>query len=431
MRILIFTASAGNGHNSAGNRIAEKFKKEQPDCEIEIVDAYKKYASKFSEWVIEKGYFFACNYLLDIYNHFFKLQEKQDVKKGDQSDANRQTYELMHGMLKKIYDFKPDLIICTYFYTAIAMANLKRVYQIPAKVACMTLDYGVSPFWQCAPKGLDYMFLTDEGMIEPFKERGYKNEQLFVTGIPVSEKFWAQKGKQECRKLLNLDPDLFTIIIMKASFFPIPEHILISQLKKISTPIQIVIINGSAKESQKKIDRILKHTKTHHKIFNIGYTNQIPEYLFACDIVLGKAGGLTTTETLTIGKPSLIIDKLPQQEIYNRDYLVEKGCALVVSKKDMAKKIEMLVKDSALYSTLVKSVEKVKKPNAVDEIYKILKDIKKADYSKIKFFDTKRETIKKVDIQRRLDIKQNKKVLKDKNRKVKLMKKRRQLVGSN
>ena len=108
--------------------------------------------------------------------------------------------------------------------------------------------------------------------------------------------------------------------------------------------------------------------------FNIGYTNQIPEYLFACDVVLGKAGGLTTTETLTIGKPSLIIDKLPQQEIYNRDYLVENGCALVVSKKDMAKKIEMLVEDSALYSTLVKSVEKVKKPNAVDEIYNSLKE---------------------------------------------------------
>ena len=127
----------------------------------------------------------------------------------------------------------------------------------------------------------------------------------------------------------------------------------------------------------------------------------------------------------------MIIDKLPQQEIYNRDYLVENGCALVVSKKDMAKKIEMLVKDSTLYSTLVKSVEKVKKPNAVDEIYKILKDIKKADYSKIKFFDTKRETIKKVDIQRRLDVKNNKKVLRDKNKKVKLMKKRRQLVASN
>ena len=419
MRILIFTASAGNGHNSAANRIAEKFKKEQADCEIEIVDAYKEYASKISAWVIEKGYFFACNYLLDIYNHFFKLQEKQDIMKSDKIDANRQTYELMHGMLKKIYDFKPDLIICTYFYTAIAMANLKRVYKIPAKVACMTLDYGVSPFWQCAPKGLDYMFLTDESMIEPFIQRGYKREQLYVTGIPVSEKFWASKNKMECRKLLNLDPEMFTLIIMKASFFPIPEQVLISQLKKINTPIQVVIINGSSKESQKKIDKILKHTSTHHKIFNIGYTNQIPEYLFACDIVLGKAGGLTTTETLTIGKPSLIIDKLPQQEIYNRNYLVENGCALVVTRKDIAKKIEMLVKDNNLYANLVESVAKVKKTNAVDEIYKILKNIEKTDYSSIMFDDTKKETIKKVNIQRKLDIKKDNKVKSSKKRRKK------------
>lgn len=429
MRILIFTASAGNGHNSAGNRIAEKFKKEQPDCEVEIVDAYKQYASKLSEWIIEKGYFFACNYLLEIYNHFFKLQEKENVKKGDQSDANRQTYTIMHGMLKKIYEFKPDLIICTYFYTAIAMANLKRVYHIPAKVACMTLDYGVSPFWQCAPKGLDYMFLTDEKMIDPFKRRGYKAEQLFVTGIPISEKFCMPNDKFKCREMLNLDSQMFTLLVMKASFFPISEFHLINQIKKIKTPIQIVIINGKSKESQKKIDRLLKHLKTQHKIINIGFTNQIPEYLFACDIVLGKAGGLTTTETLTIGKPSLIIDKLPQQEIYNRDYLVENGCALTVSKNDMAKNIDMLAQNTSLYNSMLESVEKIKRPNAVEEMYKILKDIPKADYSQINFTDTKYQTIRKVDTQRRIAIKEKRQAIREKKLRIRAKTKQRKILN--
>ena len=424
MRVLIFTASAGNGHNSAGNRIAEKIKKENPDSKIEIVDAYKAYASKLSEWIIDKGYCFACNYLLKLYNHFFKLQEKQDIKKIDQNEANKQTYTIVHGMLKKIYEFKPDLIICTYFYTAIAMANIKRVYNIPAKVACMTLDYGISPFWQCASKGLDYMFLTDESMITPFKLRGFKGEQLYVTGIPIAEKFYAVKDKLQCRNLLGLDKDMFTIVIMKASFFPIQEQVLINCLKKISKPIQIVIINGNSKESKDKIDRLLKTAKLPHKIFNIGYTNQVPEYLYACDMVLGKAGGLTTTEMLAIGRPSLIIDKLPQQEIYNRDYLINNGCALMVSKKDMAEKIELIATDNSLYNELAKNAEKAKKLNAVDEIYNILKDVPKANYSQINFSDTKKETIKKIDAKRKLQIKE--KLQEDKNKKQRIKTKLKQ-----
>lgn len=405
MRILVFTASSGNGHNSAGNRIVEKFKKEQPECEIEIVDAYREYASKMSEWIIGKGYFFACNYLLELYNFFFKLQEKQPTDKKDQSEANRNAYTIMHGMLKKIYDFKPDLIICTFFYTAIAIANLKRVYHIPAKVACMTLDYGISPFWQCATEGLDYMFLTNDKMIEPFKELGYKPEQLFVTGIPVSEEFFNLKNKEEARKSLRLNPSMFTLLIMKASFFPISEIVLINQLKKISTPIQIVIINGNSKESKKRIDRLIKSDKIKHKIINLGFTNKIPEYLSACDIVLGKAGGLTTTETIMAGKPSLIIDRLPQQEIYNRNFLVDNGCALTVSRRNMGQKIEQVVTNKQLYNKLKENAEKVVKLNAVNEMYSILKEVPPANYSTIEINDSKRETIRKVDKQRRRDIK--------------------------
>ena len=38
---------------------------------------------------------------------------------------------------------------------------------------CMTLDYGISPYWERA-NTLDYMFLTGDYMIESFLEKGYK-----------------------------------------------------------------------------------------------------------------------------------------------------------------------------------------------------------------------------------------------------------------
>ena len=44
MKVLVFTASAGNGHNSTAKRLVEKIKSENPDATCEVVDIFKKFA---------------------------------------------------------------------------------------------------------------------------------------------------------------------------------------------------------------------------------------------------------------------------------------------------------------------------------------------------------------------------------------------------
>ena len=75
----------------------------------------------------------------------------------------------------------------------------------------MTLDYGISPYWECCAQGLDYMFLTGDYMVPFFKEKGYKDKQLLVTGIPVADKFSNPIPKESAREILKLDKNLFTI----------------------------------------------------------------------------------------------------------------------------------------------------------------------------------------------------------------------------
>lgn len=405
MKILILSSSAGNGHNSAGNRIKEKFLKEQPSAQIEMVDIYKSYASKLNAWIIEKGYFFACNHLLPIYNHYFKKSEHTNFKLKDNFGCHKQVYSMMHGILNKIYDYKPDLIICTYIFAAIAVANLKRVYNIPAKVACMALDYGVSPYWECTSSALDYMFLTDEYMIEPFLNRGFKKEQLYVTGIPISYEFYEERNKTQTRKQLGLNEDLFTIVVMKASFFPIKEKPLVKSLAKVNGKIQIIFINGKDEKSKNKIDKYVKKYKLNHVVHNIGFTKQIPQYFSASDMVLGKAGGLTTTETITSKLPSLILNKLPMQEVYNKNFMVQKGCAIEVTPKNLTEKINYIIENPTEYQKMVEATINTRKMHAVDKFYDVLKNVPTASYKNISLTDNKKQLIKKVNKQRKIDYK--------------------------
>lgn len=415
MRVLIFSSSAGNGHNSTAKRLTEKILEDNPDAVIETIDTYKAYASKFKAWTMEQGYFLACNYFLKTYNYFFKKSEKCTYEKRNSVKANKESYCIMYGMLKKIYDFKPDIIISTYIFCSIALTNLRRFYNIPAKIICMTLDYGISPYWECCSGGLDYMFLTGEYMIKPFKEKGFCDKQLVVSGIPVAEKFEKNDDKLVLRKKLNLETSLYTMIIMKASFFPVSNAEIIKQLKKINKKIQIIIVNGKDKKNELDMKKRISKANLQHSIINLGFINNIEEYLGASDLVLGKAGGLSSTESINAGVPTLILNKLPQQEIYNKEFLVNNSCAIEVTKNNIAETINRIIGDETLSTTLSNATTKVRKLNTLNTFAKVINNCPPADYSNLSpFTDSKKMVIKNVDRERKKAIAIDKKKLKKK-----------------
>lgn len=52
------------------------------------------------------------------------------------------------------------------------------------------------------------------------------------------------------------------------------------------------------------------------------------EHLAAADLLLGKPGGLTSSEALARGLALVIVHSIPGQEERNADHLLEAGAAL-------------------------------------------------------------------------------------------------------
>lgn len=409
MKVLIFTASAGNGHNSTAQKISAKILSKHPEAEIKTKDMYRSYANKLKAWAMSDGYVLACNHLVDVYNYFFKKSEKSNYENRNKSKANRETYSIMYGMLKEIYDFKPDVIISTYIFGAVALTNLKRFYKIPATTICMTLDYGISPYWECAT-GVDEMFLTDAYMEKPFLERGFKKNQLVVSGIPVDDGFSVQENKVQAKKDLNLDENMFTLLVSRASFFPVSNQKLVSEFKKILVPIQIVIWNGKDKKGRQSLQKQLDKSNLIHKVQNLGFVDDLPKLFSAGDAILMKAGGLTTTEALTKTLPMIILDKLPQQEVHNKNYLTKMGVALSVNKKSsISNNVSKLVKNKNLYEKMIENIKSIQKFNTLNTFLNHLESYPKANYDGIEKFDHKKSlVIKNVDKMRKKAIKSQK-----------------------
>jgi 1,2-diacylglycerol 3-beta-galactosyltransferase len=131
------------------------------------------------------------------------------------------------------------------------------------------------------------------------------------------------KGRQEqasIRANLGWRSDLFTVLAIGSKRV---EHLYASLnvLNHSGLPLQLAIVAGGDDALYQQLEETEWHLETH--LYN--FVTDMPTLLRASDCVLGKAGGLTVTETLACGLPLILVSVLPGQETGNANYVIDGG----------------------------------------------------------------------------------------------------------
>ena len=81
-----------------------------------------------------------------------------------------------------------------------------------------------------------------------------------------------------------------------------------------------------------------------HPTHILGFASNMHELMAISDLVITKPGGLTSSESLAMGKPLFILNPIPGQEAANSDFLLERGAAAKVNRvEDLPFRIEQLL----------------------------------------------------------------------------------------
>lgn len=400
-RILILSITAGNGHNACANSMKRKLES-LDDAEVKIVDLLKSFSTKLNVWVSDKGYSLSVGKLLPLYNAFYNHYKNAAPEKRYSCSSQKTVVSTLNGLMKEIMDFKPDVIYSTHFYGAIAVTDLQLVYKLPCTTIVSNLDYVNSPFWE-AGIGVDYFAIPNEDFIEECIYEGYSREQLLPIGLPVDERTLERLDKSEARKKLGLEDGVFTVMVMfggghwNGGFKIFNE--LVTALK--GRKAQIIMVNGRNEESYKKIEHM--HFDKGLKVLNVGFTNDVPLYLSAADVILNKFGGTSVTEMINKSLPMLIIEKMAAQEQYNLDYMKGKGVALSFKNgKELKQNILKLMDDPELLKSMSEKTKELQK-NSIDMLAKFILNSPAADYSELEsrnvdFDDVEKEVKKQLKI---------------------------------
>lgn len=358
MRVLILSMTVGQGHNSAGKALAQYLEKN--GHETEIIDTYK-FLNKLIGEAMDKGYSLMGRSVPKLNEIIYEQAEKVNGRSDMRiffpfvfSDIHKSKME------KYILSYKPDAIVCTHVFPAILLTQLKETHKLSEDIMLygINTDYSLHPFWEYT--NMHYFVAANELLIPHFIERNIPKEKILPFGIPVKEEFSYSQDKPEARKKLGLAEDMPTCLITSGGrgFGAVKE--LVRQADKVSG-IQIVAICGTNAALKKQ----LESKKYNNPVHILGYVNNMHEYLDACDIIVTKPGGLSTSESMAKNKTIILTPPLPGVENMNLIFMQNNFLALHTNKyMPLSSVLENLSANPAITEVLKNACSKWGKPQS-------------------------------------------------------------------
>jgi 1,2-diacylglycerol 3-beta-galactosyltransferase len=223
-------------------------------------------------------------------------------------------FTIIRSMVK---EHKPDAIVTTHpFYMAPLNAYI-TLRKLPIPFLTVITDMtNVHRLW--FNQGSEYCLLPTREAYEEALLSGMTAEVCRVTGIPVNPVFYTEKrSKAELRTALGWNVDGLAALVVGSKRIKNLKNVL-HLLNHSGLPIQLVLVAGGDNDLFEYFRSTEWHLSSH--IYN--FVENMPEFMKAADIYIGKAGGLAVTESLACGLPLLLVDVTPGQEEGNLSYVI-------------------------------------------------------------------------------------------------------------
>lgn len=365
-KALILSASAGAGHVRAAEAIERAFHLMNAAEEVRHVDTLE-YTNKLFRHLYSKAYIDMVNKMPEVLGWLYDHLDKPWKNERRRLALDKLNTRPFVRILK---EYRPEITVCTHFLPAEIISWLKAKKRISCRQAIVVTDFDVHAMWLC--HHFEHYFVALNETRLHLEKLGVPPDKITVSGIPIDPIFAEQKDKRQMRDKHGLRQDVTTILLSAGGFGVGPiENILNSLIRDLQTPAQVVALCGRNQRLKSRVESLASKLQPRHhlSIKAVGFTLEMDEYMSASDILLGKPGGLTTSEALAKGLILVIVNPIPGQEERNSDHLLEEGVAIRCNNLPvLADKIDRLLNDPSRMNAMRANVRRLARPRAAEEI---------------------------------------------------------------
>lgn len=336
--ILILSSVYGNGHIATAKAVTTALSKHSPKTKVEIVDFGDVVGADFNQ-TTKKTYDNWSKYTPLLYQIFFDATDRPSVVRA----LNRIGYRINKERLDRFFAGKQaDLILINapgWVYLASLLS--KSIIGNKPVVTLVTDTISLHTSWTMG--SVDQYLVPNVDSADVLHSMGVARNKLHSFGYPVDQRFFNKSfNRSRFFKQAGLDPSKKYFLYLPASDNSITATRMVKRLHNLCPDWGIIVICGRNQSLKNSLSK-----NSVGRLANIvGWSDKMPYYILASDIVVTKAGGSTVMECITAAKPQIITKIIPGQEVGNALFVEKNRLGEVcLNSKDLATAINNILAD--------------------------------------------------------------------------------------
>jgi processive 1,2-diacylglycerol beta-glucosyltransferase len=268
-------------------------------------------------------------------------------------------------LLKKIREFDPDVAICTHFLPTALLDRERRKGRCRARIVTVVTDFEVHGMWLSAPS--DHYFVATEEARAHLEALGIAPQAIRASGIPTHPVFGEKKDRLAMRRKHGWLPDLPAILVSAGGFGAGNAARMVESLMESGVAAQIIAVCGKNAPLKASIEEIAARRPADAlpAMKAVGFTTEMDELMAAADLMIGKPGGLTSSESLIKGLAWVVVNPIPGQEEKNAIYLLEHGAGVWCDNlHTLAFKVRSILEEPGRLEAMRKNALRLGRPDA-------------------------------------------------------------------
>jgi UDP-N-acetylglucosamine:LPS N-acetylglucosamine transferase len=295
-RVLIFTATIGEGHDLPARTLGDQLRRESPGSEVVTEDGLRIMGRLFV--ILNEK---AAGVV------FFRLQWLWDATFWlcvGFPPTRRLAQAVLHalgsrGVLRLVRRVQPDVIVSVYPLTTEVLGKLRRSGRLDIPVVAGITDLAAMYYW--AAPGIDLHLVIHPESIEEVREvAGPETDVRVVHGLTRPE-FARPCDPLVAREALGLPAD-GKVVLVSGGGWGVGD---LEGAVEAALELDVAVVACLCGRNEDLRARLRARYAGEERVRVVGFTEQMSEWLAAGDALVHSTGGLTVLEAYVRGCPTI------------------------------------------------------------------------------------------------------------------------------
>jgi processive 1,2-diacylglycerol beta-glucosyltransferase len=291
LKVLILSASIGEGHDLPARVIADGIARESPGSQVEIVDSLALVNPLVRRLVLDSSRFHS-----KWGNRIFDLSYRliTDVPPTRWLAARLTQWLAARPIRRAVLERAPDVVVSTYPGSTEVLGALRAKGRIDVPVVSAITDLAALRYW--AHPGVDLHLITHPESADEVREIAPASEIACVRGL-TDERFYQARDQAEARRDLGLPPDGPVVLVSGGGWAVGDLEGAAEEALSLEGSTVVCLCGRNDRLRAALADRFAGDPRVRVE----GFTDRMPDWFAAADLLVHSTAGLTVLEAIMSG----------------------------------------------------------------------------------------------------------------------------------